>query len=156
MDYLPELADNGHNWMSYGNSVLCAINDEGLMGFLVRSERRPTHPAELEGRGEGWTPQTDKERDEVAVWRTTDQLWTRRNVTVNYTIVCGIPDTIFSSMLHLKSPFEKWDYLENHFGQIPRPGSWLAAEQAMQQSDSSSEQDTAGESSQNAHEGDDD
>ncbi|KAI5989911.1 hypothetical protein EDD15DRAFT_2519908 [Pisolithus albus] len=156
MDYLPELAHNGQNWTAYGSSVLCAINDEGLMGFLVGSERRPTHPAELEGRGEGWTPQTDEERDEVAVWRTADQSWTRRNATVNYTIICGIPDTIFSSMLHLKSPLEKWSYLESRFGQIPRPESWLAAEQAMQQHDSSSEQDTAGESSQNAHEGDDD
>ncbi|KAI5999519.1 hypothetical protein EDD15DRAFT_2237318 [Pisolithus albus] len=59
---------------------------------------------------------------------------------VKYTIISGIPDTIFSSMLHLKSPLEKWDYLENRFGQIPRPESWLAAEQAMQQSDLSSEQ----------------
>ncbi|KAI5988514.1 hypothetical protein EDD15DRAFT_1363860 [Pisolithus albus] len=156
MDYLPELADNGQNWTAYGSSVLCAINDEGLMGFLVGSERRPIHPAQLEGRGEGWTPQTDDERDEVAVWRTADRSWTQRNATVNYTIVCGIPDTIFSSMLHLKSPLEKWSYLENRFGRIPRPESWLAAEQAMQQHDSSSEQDTAGESSQNAHEGDDD
>ncbi|KAI6016455.1 hypothetical protein PISMIDRAFT_13233 [Pisolithus microcarpus 441] len=143
MDYLPELADNGQNWMNYGNSVLCAINDEGLMGFLVGSERRPTHPAELEGRGEGWTPQTDEERDEVTIWRTADQSWTQRNTTVNYTIVCRILDTIFSSMLHLKSPLEKWSYLENHFGQILRPASWLAAEQAMQQHHTASKQETA-------------
>ncbi|KIK20417.1 hypothetical protein PISMIDRAFT_105846, partial [Pisolithus microcarpus 441] len=103
MDYLPELADNGQNWMNYGHSVLCAINDKGLMGFLVGSERRPTHPAELEGRGKGWTPQTDEERHEVTVWRTADQSWTRRNATVNYTIICGIPDTILTFMLHLKS-----------------------------------------------------
>ncbi|KAI5993450.1 hypothetical protein EDD15DRAFT_2518798 [Pisolithus albus] len=148
MDYLPELAHNGQNWTAYGSSVLCAINDEGLMGFLVGSERRPTHPAELEGRGEGWTPQTDEERDEVAVWRTAEQSWTRRNATVNYTIICGIPDTIFSSMLHLKSPLEKWYYLENRFGRIPRPESWLAAEEAMRQSNLPFERDTAGESSQ--------
>ncbi|KAI5985338.1 hypothetical protein EDD15DRAFT_2374189 [Pisolithus albus] len=148
MDYLPELADNGQNWMNYGNSVLCAINDEGLMGFLVGSERRPTHPAELEGRGEGWTPQTDKERDEVAVWRTADQSWTQRNATVNYMIICGIPDTIFTFMLHLKSPLEKWYYLENRFGRISRPESWLAAEEAMRQSNLPFERDTAGESSQ--------
>ncbi|KAI5983247.1 hypothetical protein EDD15DRAFT_2202237 [Pisolithus albus] len=145
MDYLPELTDNGHNWMSYGNSVLCAINDEGLMGFLVGSERRPTHPAELEGRGEGWTPQTDEERDEVVVWRTANQSWTRRNATVNYTIICGIPDTIFSSMLHLKSPLEKWDYLEKHFGSIPRPNSWLVVEEAMRQGNLLPKQDTAEE-----------
>ncbi|KIK24569.1 hypothetical protein PISMIDRAFT_403406, partial [Pisolithus microcarpus 441] len=148
MDYPPELADNGYNWMSYGNSVLCTINDEGLMGFLVGSERRPTHPAELEGRGEGWTPQTDEERDEVAIWRTADQSWTQRNAMVNYTIICRIPDTIFSSMLYLKSPLEKWDYLENHFGRIPRPESWLAAERAMQQSDPLPEQSAAGETAQ--------
>ncbi|KAI5993512.1 hypothetical protein EDD15DRAFT_900006 [Pisolithus albus] len=148
MDYLPELTDNGHNWMSYGNSVLCAINDEGLMGFLVGSERRPIHPAELEGRGKGWTPRTDEERDEVTVWRTADQSWTQRNATVNYMIICGIPDTIFTFMLHLKAPLEKWDYLENRFGRIPRPESWLAAEEAMRQSNLPFERDTAGESSQ--------
>ncbi|KAI5987281.1 hypothetical protein EDD15DRAFT_2372438 [Pisolithus albus] len=148
MDYLPELADNGQNWMNYGNSVLCAINDEGLMGFLVGSERRPTHPAELEGRGEGWTPRTDEERDEVTVWRTADQSWTQRNATVNYMIICGIPDTIFTFMLHLKSPLEKWDYLENRFGRIPRPESWLAAGRAMQQSDLLPEESAAGETAQ--------
>ncbi|KAI6096200.1 hypothetical protein F5141DRAFT_1221044 [Pisolithus sp. B1] len=143
MDYLPELAHNGHNWTTYASSVLCAISDEGLMGFLVGSERRPTHPAELIGRGEGWTPQTDDEREEVTAWRAADQLWTQRNAMVNYTIVCSIPDTIFGSMLHLKSPLEKWSYLENCFGRIPRPDSWLAAEQAMQQHDTPSEQEIA-------------
>ncbi|KAI5998142.1 hypothetical protein EDD15DRAFT_2517370 [Pisolithus albus] len=152
MDYLPKLADNGQNWTAYGSSVLCAINDEGLMGFLVGSERRPIHPAQLEGRGEGWTPQTDDERDQVAVWRTADQSWTQRNATVNYMIICGIPDTIFTFMLHLKSPLEKWDYLENRFGSIPRPESWLTAEEAMRQHDLSSERDAAEESSQEAHE----
>ncbi|KAI5987032.1 hypothetical protein EDD15DRAFT_2469811 [Pisolithus albus] len=155
MDYLPELAHNGQNWTAYGSSVLCAINDEGLMGFLVGSERRPTHPAELEGRGEGWTPQTNEERDEVAVWRTADQSWTRRNATVNYTIICGIPDTIFSSMLHLKSPLEKWSYLEDRFGSIPRPESWVTAEEAMRQHDLPSDQPATGEIIQNAHESDD-
>ncbi|KAI6111118.1 hypothetical protein F5141DRAFT_1003470, partial [Pisolithus sp. B1] len=92
MDYLPELAHNGHNWTTYASSVLCAISDEGLMGFLVGSERRPTHPAELIGRGEGWTPQTDDEREEVAAWQAADQSWTQRNVMVNYTIVSSIPD----------------------------------------------------------------
>ncbi|KAI6094876.1 hypothetical protein EDD16DRAFT_1903717 [Pisolithus croceorrhizus] len=121
MDYLPELAHNGHNWTTYASLVLCAISDEGLMGFLVGSERRPTHPAELIGRGEGWTPQTNDERAEVAAWRAADQLWTQRNAMVNYTIVSSIPDTIFGFMLHLKSPLEKWDYLEKHFGSIPRP-----------------------------------
>ncbi|KAI6103162.1 hypothetical protein EDD16DRAFT_1494097, partial [Pisolithus croceorrhizus] len=92
MDYLPELAHNGHNWTTYASLVLCAISDEGLMGFLVGSERRPTHPAELIGRGEGWTPQTDDEREEVAAWRAADQSWTQRNAMVNYTIVNSIPD----------------------------------------------------------------
>ncbi|KAI6104435.1 hypothetical protein EDD17DRAFT_1508857 [Pisolithus thermaeus] len=56
---------------------------------------------------------------------------------------CGIPDTILGCMLHLKSPHEKWSYLENCFGRIPRPDSWLAAEQAMQQRDTPSEQEIA-------------
>ncbi|KAI6106007.1 hypothetical protein EDD17DRAFT_1874731 [Pisolithus thermaeus] len=151
MDYLPELTHNGHNWTTYASLVLCAISDEGLMGFLVGSERRPTHPAELIGRGEGWTPQTDDEREEVAAWRAADQLWTQRNAMVNYTIVCSIPDTIFGSMLHLKSPLEKWTYLEDHFGRIPRPECWLVAEEAEQRSNSN----MATETGQDTHNSDD-
>ncbi|KAI6118313.1 hypothetical protein F5141DRAFT_1212226 [Pisolithus sp. B1] len=150
MDYLPELAHNGHNWTTYASLVLCAISDEGLMGFLVGSERRPTHPAELIGCGEGWTPQTDDERAEVAAWRAADQLWTQRNAMVNYTIVSGIPDTIFGFMLHLKSPLEKWDYLEKRFGSIPRPESWLVAEEVEQRSDSN----VAAETGQDTHNSD--
>ncbi|KAI6100959.1 hypothetical protein EDD16DRAFT_1731511 [Pisolithus croceorrhizus] len=137
MDYLPELA--------YASSVLCAISDEGLMGFLVGSERRPTRPAELIGHGEGWTPQTDDKQVEVAVWRAADQSWTQQNAMVNYTIVSGIPDTIFSFMLHLKSPLEKWDYLEKRFGRIPRPESWLVAEEAEQRSNSNMATETGQE-----------
>ncbi|KAI6145324.1 hypothetical protein EDD17DRAFT_1791245 [Pisolithus thermaeus] len=150
MDYLPELAHNGHNWTTYASLVLCAISDEGLMGFLVGSERRPTHPAELIGRGEGWTPQTDDERAEVAAWRAANQLWTQRNAMVNYTIVSGIPDTIFGFMLHLKSPLEKWDYLEKRFGSIPRPESWLVAEEVERRSDSN----VAAETGQDTHNSD--
>ncbi|KAI5986099.1 hypothetical protein EDC04DRAFT_2615185 [Pisolithus marmoratus] len=68
---------------------------------------------------------------------------------VNYTIISGIPDSIFTFMLHLKLPLEKWDYLKKHFGLIPRPESWLAAEEAMWQSRSQPEQGTAGETAQN-------
>ncbi|KAI6094695.1 hypothetical protein F5141DRAFT_1296040 [Pisolithus sp. B1] len=130
MDYLPELAHNGQNWTTYASLVLCTISDEGLMGFLVGSERRPTHPAELIGHGEGWTPQTDDERAEV--------------------VACGIPDTIFGFMLHLKSPLEKWDYLEKCFGSIPRPESWLVAEEVEQRSDSN----VAAETGQDTHNSD--
>ncbi|KAI6038249.1 hypothetical protein EDC04DRAFT_3141665 [Pisolithus marmoratus] len=151
MDYLPELAHDGHNWTAYGSLVLCTIIDDGLMGFLVGSETRPIHPAQQYGRGEGWTPQTDNERDEVAAWKAADQSWTQRNAMVNYTIVSGIPDTIFGCMLHLKSPLEKWDYLEKRFGSILRPESWVAAEEAMRQSDSQPEQSTAGETTQSTH-----
>ncbi|KAI6020601.1 hypothetical protein EDC04DRAFT_2607398 [Pisolithus marmoratus] len=61
MDDLPELADNGHNWPTYGSWVLHAIADEGLMGFLVGSETRPIHLAQLRGLGEDWAPQTNEE-----------------------------------------------------------------------------------------------
>ncbi|KAI6120348.1 hypothetical protein EDD16DRAFT_1895207 [Pisolithus croceorrhizus] len=145
MDYLPELAHNGHNWTTYGSSVLCTISDEGLMGFLIGSERQPTHPAELMGRGEGWTPQTDDERAEVAAWRAASQSWTQQNAMVNYIIISGILDTIFGFMLHLKSPLEKWDYLEKRFGQIPRPESWLVAEEAEQRSKSNMATETGQE-----------
>ncbi|KAI6095862.1 hypothetical protein EDD17DRAFT_1765608 [Pisolithus thermaeus] len=64
---------------------------------------------------------------------------------VNYIIVSGIPDTIFSFMLHLKSPLEKWDYLEKRFGQIPRPESWLVAEEAERRSNSNMATETGQE-----------
>ncbi|KAI6030271.1 hypothetical protein EDC04DRAFT_85718 [Pisolithus marmoratus] len=51
-------------------------------------------------------------------------------------------------MLHLKSPHEKWDYLEKRFGSIPRPESWLAAEEAMRQWETQPEQSAAGETIQ--------
>ncbi|KAI6016749.1 hypothetical protein EDC04DRAFT_521168 [Pisolithus marmoratus] len=129
MDDLPELADNGHNWPTYGSWVLHAIADEGLMGLLVGSETRPVHPAQLRGLGEDWAPQTDEERDEVAAWRTADESWQRQNATVNLLITYGISDYIFSFILLLKTPLEKFTFLEKRFGLIPRPDSWLAAEQ---------------------------
>ncbi|KAI6021160.1 hypothetical protein EDC04DRAFT_2607284 [Pisolithus marmoratus] len=51
-------------------------------------------------------------------------------------------------MLHWKSLLEKWDFLEKHFGLIPRPDSWLAAEDAMQQHDSQPKQVMAGDTAQ--------
>ncbi|KAI6110314.1 hypothetical protein EDD16DRAFT_1728679 [Pisolithus croceorrhizus] len=69
---------------------------------------------------------------------------------VNYTIVSGIPDTIFGFMLHLKSPLEKWDYLEKRFGSIPRPESWLVAEEVERRSDSN----VAAETGQDTHNSD--
>ncbi|KAI6017833.1 hypothetical protein EDC04DRAFT_2517914, partial [Pisolithus marmoratus] len=110
-----KLAHNGQNWITYASSVLCAISDKGLMGFLVGSETQPIHPAQLDSCGEGWSPQTDDKRDKVVAWRTADQSWTQRNAMVNYTIVSSILDTIFSCMLHLKLPLEKWDYLKKCF-----------------------------------------
>ncbi|KAI5996804.1 hypothetical protein EDC04DRAFT_2978306 [Pisolithus marmoratus] len=148
MDYLPKLAHNGQNWITYASLVLCAISDEGLMGFLVGSETRPIHPAQLDGQGEGWTPQTNEERDEVVTWRAMDQSWTQQNAMINYTIISRIPDSIFTFMLHLKLPLKKWDYLKKRFGQIPRPESWVAAEEGMRQSNSQPEQSMAGETTQ--------
>ncbi|KAI5984741.1 hypothetical protein EDC04DRAFT_3149937 [Pisolithus marmoratus] len=155
MDYLPELAHDGHNWTAYGSLVLCTIIDDGLMGFLVGSETRPVHPAGLDGQGEGWTPQTDEEQDEVAAWQAVDQSWTQRNATVNYMIICGIPDTIFGLMLHLKSPHEKWDYLKKRFSRIPRPASWLVVEETMWGGNLLPKQDIAEETAQPTGDSDD-
>ncbi|KAI6003410.1 hypothetical protein EDC04DRAFT_2908221 [Pisolithus marmoratus] len=148
MDDLPELADNGHNWPTYGSWVLHAIADEGLMGLLVGSETRPVHPAQQKGLGEDWSPQTNEERDEVTAWRTADESWQRRNATVNLLITYGISDYIFSFILLLKTPLEKFAFLEKRFGLIPRPDSWLAAEEGTRQSDSQPEQSAVGETAQ--------
>ncbi|KAI6040747.1 hypothetical protein EDC04DRAFT_3140100 [Pisolithus marmoratus] len=148
MDDLPELADNGHNWKTYGSWVLHAIADKGLMGLLVGSETRPVHPAQLRGHGETWAPQTNKEQDKVTAWQTADKSWQRQNAMVNLLITYGISDYIFSFILLLKTPLEKFTFLEKHFGQIPRPNSWLAAEEGAWQSDSQPEQGVTSETAQ--------
>ncbi|KAI6045499.1 hypothetical protein EDC04DRAFT_2888950 [Pisolithus marmoratus] len=151
MDNLPELADNGHNWPTYGSWLLNAIADEGLMGLLVGSETRPVHLAQLRGYGETWAPQTNKERDKVAAWRTADESWQRQNATVNLLITYSISDYIFSFILLLKTPLEKFTFLEKRFGQIPRPNSWLGAEEGARQSDSQPEQGVTSETAQSAN-----
>ncbi|KIK10789.1 hypothetical protein PISMIDRAFT_20102 [Pisolithus microcarpus 441] len=65
----------------------------------------------------------------------------------HYLIISGIPDSILMLVMHLETPHETFAYLENRYGSIPRPETWLAA---MQQSDLSSERDATGESSQEA------
>ncbi|KAI5996520.1 hypothetical protein F5J12DRAFT_785465 [Pisolithus orientalis] len=132
MDDLPELADDGHNWTAYGSWVLNAIADEGLMGFLLGSETRPIHPAQLKGQGEGWTPQTNEERDEVAAWQTSDEFWHKQSSKVNLLLIFGISDYIFSFILHLKAPLEKFTYLEKRYGSVTRPESWKTTEEDAQ------------------------
>ncbi|KAI5988938.1 hypothetical protein F5J12DRAFT_915885 [Pisolithus orientalis] len=132
MDNLPELADDGHNWTAYGSWVLNAIADEGLMGFLLGSETQPIHPAQLKGRGEGWTPQTNEEQDEVTAWQTSDEFWHKQSLKVNLLLIFGISDCIFSFILHLKTPLEKFTYLEKHYGSVTRPESWKTTEEDAQ------------------------
>ncbi|KAI6037811.1 hypothetical protein EDC04DRAFT_2090480 [Pisolithus marmoratus] len=55
--------------------------------------------------------------------------------------------------MHLETPCETFAYLENRYGSIPRPDSWLPAEEAMQQGNSSSEQNAASETAQNTFDG---
>ncbi|KAI6025145.1 hypothetical protein BKA83DRAFT_7220 [Pisolithus microcarpus] len=66
----------------------------------------------------------------------------------HYLIISGIPDSILMLVMHLETPHETFTYLKNCYGSIPRPKTWLAA---MQQSNLSSERDATGESSQEAH-----
>ncbi|KAI6142565.1 hypothetical protein EDD17DRAFT_1902197 [Pisolithus thermaeus] len=72
------------------------------------------------------TPRTNEERDVVMAWKTADDMWHQRTFT----------------------------YLEDHYGPIPRPASWLEPEEAVQQSDSSPEWNTTGETTQNARDSD--
>ncbi|KAI6116626.1 hypothetical protein EDD16DRAFT_1520446 [Pisolithus croceorrhizus] len=54
----------------------------------------------------------------------------------------------------MDTPHETFTYLEDHYGPIPRPASWLEPEEAVQQSDSSPEWNTTGETTQNARDSD--
>ncbi|KAI6023437.1 hypothetical protein EDC04DRAFT_3092567 [Pisolithus marmoratus] len=120
----PELSDHGKNWTNYGSWVLEAIDEEGLTGILLGSETRPTHPNQLEGRGPGWAPQSDEERDELAAWRTAESTWHQRNSMVDLLITFGIPDIILPSLIPLDTPLERFSYLERRYGEIPKPVSW--------------------------------
>ncbi|KAI6021050.1 hypothetical protein EDC04DRAFT_2901602 [Pisolithus marmoratus] len=84
-------------------------------------------------------------------WRTANESWQQWNATVNLLITYGILDYIFSFILFLKMPLEKFIFLEKCFSSILRPKSWLAAEEAMQQSRSQPEQNAAGETAQSTN-----
>ncbi|KAI6103227.1 hypothetical protein EV401DRAFT_2079628 [Pisolithus croceorrhizus] len=112
----PELAADGCNWHTYGSWVLKALSEDDLMGYLDGSETRPTNPRLLQGDGDGWTPQTDEEREAVAVWRTADNAWQQQAAMAHYLIISGIPDSILMLIMHLETPHETFAYLENRYG----------------------------------------
>ncbi|KAI5998453.1 hypothetical protein EDC04DRAFT_3096303 [Pisolithus marmoratus] len=120
----PELGDHGENWSNYRSWVLEAIDEEDLTGILLGSETQPMHPKRLEGRGPGWAPQSNEERDELAAWRTAESTWHQRNSMVDLLITFGIPDIILPSLIPLDTPLERFSYLERHYGEIPKPVSW--------------------------------
>ncbi|KAI6043743.1 hypothetical protein EDC04DRAFT_3087911 [Pisolithus marmoratus] len=131
MDYYqmdpPELGDHGENWSNYGSWVLEAIDEEDLTGILLRSETRPMHPKQLEGRGPGWAPQSNEERDELAAWRTAESTWHQQNSMVDLLITFSIPDIILPSLIPLDTPLEWFSYLERRYGEIAKPTSWQHA-----------------------------
>ncbi|KAI6023271.1 hypothetical protein EDC04DRAFT_3143545 [Pisolithus marmoratus] len=146
----PELAEDGCNWHTYGSWVLKAISEEGLMGHLDGSETRPTTPKLLQEHGAGQTPRTDEERDEVTAWKTADDAWHQRTAMVHHIIISGIPDSILMLVMHLETPHETFAYLENRYGQIPRPESQKVVDEATQEHDMPSKQYVIEESTQSA------
>ncbi|KAI6098934.1 hypothetical protein EDD17DRAFT_1043823 [Pisolithus thermaeus] len=136
----PELAADGCNWHTYGSWVLKVLSEDNLMGYLDGSETRPTNPRLLQGDGDGWTPQTDEEREAVMVWRTADNAWQQRAAMAHYLIISGIPDSILMLIMHLETPHETFAYLENHYGRIPRPETRKVVDEAIQQHDMPYEQ----------------
>ncbi|KAI6100946.1 hypothetical protein EV401DRAFT_2215090 [Pisolithus croceorrhizus] len=131
----PELTADGCNWHTYGSWVLKALSEDDLTGYLDGSETRPTNPRLLQGDGDDWTPQTDKEREAVAVWRTADNAWQQRAAMAHYLIISGIPDSILMLIMHLETPHETFAYLENRYGRIPRPEIQMVVDEAVQQHD---------------------
>ncbi|KAI6094281.1 hypothetical protein F5141DRAFT_1070047 [Pisolithus sp. B1] len=117
---LPELAEDGCNWQTYGSWVLKAISEDGLIGHLDGSETRPTTPKLLQEYGAGWTPRTNEERDVVTAWKTTDNVWHQRAAMAHQFIIYSLPDSILMFIMHLETPHETFAYLEKRYGRIPR------------------------------------
>ncbi|KAI6100388.1 hypothetical protein EDD16DRAFT_1762713 [Pisolithus croceorrhizus] len=145
---LPELAEDGCNWQTYGSWVLKAISEDGLMGHLDGSETRPTTPKLLQEYGAGWTPRTNEERDVITAWKTADNAWHQQAAMAHQFIIYGLPDSILMLCMHLDTPCEMFTYLENRYGQIPRPEIQKTVDEAVQQHDMPSEQHMTGESAQ--------
>ncbi|KAI6168255.1 hypothetical protein EDD17DRAFT_1892923 [Pisolithus thermaeus] len=137
---LPELAEDGCNWQTYGSWVLKAISEDGLMGHLDGSETRPTTSKLLQEYGAGWTPRTNEERDVVTAWKTADNVWHQRAAMAHQFIIYGLPDSILMLCMHLDTPREAFAYLEHRYGQIPRPEIQKTVDEAVQQHDMPSEQ----------------
>ncbi|KAI6098661.1 hypothetical protein EDD16DRAFT_1732301 [Pisolithus croceorrhizus] len=145
---LPELAEDGCNWQTYGSWVLKAISEDGLMGHLDGSETRPTTPKLLQEYGTRWTPRTNEERDVVTAWKTADDVWHQRAAMAHQYIIYGLPNSILMLCMHLDTPREAFAYLEYRYGQIPRPEIQKTVDEAVQQHDMPSEQYMTGESAQ--------
>ncbi|KAI5987151.1 hypothetical protein EDC04DRAFT_3149382 [Pisolithus marmoratus] len=146
----PELAEDGCNWHTYGSWVLKAISEEGLMGHLDGSETRPATPKLLQEYGAGQTPRTNEERDVVTAWKTADNTWHQRAAMAHQYIIFGLPDSILMLCMHLDTPHETFAYLENRYGQIPRPESQKVVDEATQEHDMPSKQYVIEESAQSA------
>ncbi|KAI6037718.1 hypothetical protein EDC04DRAFT_3029157 [Pisolithus marmoratus] len=146
----PELAEDGCNWHTYGSWVLKAISEEGLMGHLDGSETRPATPKLLQEYGAGQTPRTNEERDVVTAWKTADNAWHQRAAMAHQYIIFGLPDSILMLCMHLDTPHETFAYLENRYGQIPRPESQKVVDEATQEHDMPSKQYVIEESAQSA------
>ncbi|KAI6104409.1 hypothetical protein F5141DRAFT_1237976 [Pisolithus sp. B1] len=145
---LPELAEDGCNWQTYGSWVLKAISEDGLMGHLDGSETRPTTPKLLQEYGARWTPRTNEERDVITAWKTADKAWHQQAAMAHQYIIYGLPDSILMLCMHLDTPREAFAYLEYRYGQIPRPEIQKTVDEAVQQHDMPSEQYMTGESAQ--------
>ncbi|KAI6142537.1 hypothetical protein EDD17DRAFT_1902214 [Pisolithus thermaeus] len=151
---LPELAEDGCNWQTYGSWVLKAISEDSLMGHLDGSETRPTTPKLLQEYGAGWTPRTNEERDVVTAWKTADNVWHQRAAMAHQFIIYGLPDSILMLCMHLDTPREAFAYLECRYGPIPRPESIKVADEAMPQCDMQSEQYATEEGAQGTYNSD--
>ncbi|KAI6095701.1 hypothetical protein F5141DRAFT_1265588 [Pisolithus sp. B1] len=145
---LPELTEDGCNWQTYGSWVLKAISEVSLMCHLDGSETRPTTLKLLQEYGAGWTPRTNEERDVITAWKTADDAWHQRAAMAHQYIIYGLPDSILMLCMHLDTPREMFTYLENRYGQIPRPEIQKTVDEAVQQHDMPSEQYMTGESAQ--------
>ncbi|KAI6094088.1 hypothetical protein EDD16DRAFT_1722217 [Pisolithus croceorrhizus] len=129
---LPELAEDGCNWQTYGSWVLKAISEDGLIGHLDGSETRPTTPKLLQEYGAGWTPRTNEERDVITAWKTADDAWHQQAAMAHQYIIYGLPDSILMLCMHLDTPCKTFAYLERRYGSIPRPE---VVDEAVQQHD---------------------
>jgi len=112
---IPKLSADGENWMTYKDRLQWSIDARGLLGHMDGTEKKPTDPMSLHGRGTSWVPKTPDEVKELAAYRTAIKEWRMGEAIVKQQIAGTIPDSLFIQIKGLETAKDIFTYLSNLF-----------------------------------------